>query len=37
MGVTFHGLILRSDAKRRVSKDGAALVLRDAGFARSSG
>ena len=30
-------LILRSIAKQCVSKDGAALVLRDAAFGRSSG
>jgi len=31
------GLILRSPPEAGVSKDAAALVLRDAGFARSSG
>jgi hypothetical protein len=45
LGISIHcvlvlaslGLILRSVAKQRVSKDGAALVLRDAAFGRSSG
>jgi hypothetical protein len=31
------GLMLRSDAQRRVSKHGAARILRDAPFGRSSG
>jgi hypothetical protein len=34
---TSLGLILRSVAKQRVSKDEAARILRDGGFAASSG